>query len=75
MAGGEGPRRAGVSSFGISGTNAHVIIEQPPVAETPRKRCGEPETPLTAWVLSARSEQALANQAKRLLAHVAAKRV
>ncbi|MFD5174269.1 type I polyketide synthase [Nocardia sp. NPDC058379] len=63
------PRRAGVSSFGISGTNAHVIVEQaPPVADSPT-----PIAPLgesTPWVLSARSGEALADQAALLAARV-----
>nr|BBX77129.1 polyketide synthase [Mycobacterium florentinum] len=66
---GDGPRRAGVSSFGISGTNAHVIIEQPPAPEA-EDVAAEPDSKETVWVLSARSEQALTNQAKRLLARV-----
>lgn len=58
-------RRAGVSSFGISGTNAHVILEQAP---TPEAVAPEPFTGPVPWVLSARSGAALANQAQRLSA-------
>ncbi len=63
------PRRAGVSSFGISGTNAHVILEQAPALETIaiERNSGRVTVP---WVLSGRSGQALANQAQRLLAWV-----
>ncbi|MBB4965482.1 acyl transferase domain-containing protein/D-arabinose 1-dehydrogenase-like Zn-dependent alcohol dehydrogenase [Saccharothrix violaceirubra] len=54
------PRRAGVSSFGVSGTNAHVIIEQAPAAETVA------DTGHAPWVISAKSEQAVRDQARRL---------
>ncbi|MEU2135070.1 type I polyketide synthase, partial [Streptomyces sp. NPDC018352] len=70
---GERPRRAGVSSFGISGTNAHVILEQaqeePASVEMPT---GESVLPVVPWVLSAKSEEALAGQAERLLGLVGA---
>jgi polyketide synthase 7 len=68
------PRRAGVSSFGISGTNAHVIIEEaPPVPESAVVRRDNPgEAPVVPWVVSARSAEALRAQARRLLAHVSA---
>ncbi|MGO8963784.1 MAG: SDR family NAD(P)-dependent oxidoreductase [Mycobacterium sp.] len=65
-----GLRRAGVSSFGISGTNAHVIVEQAPADL--ESLVAESDDAVVAWVLSARSEQALAGQAGRLLAHVSA---
>ncbi|MFD5410305.1 SDR family NAD(P)-dependent oxidoreductase [Streptomyces nojiriensis] len=60
-----GPRRMGVSSFGISGTNVHVLIEQAPSPED----APEPLPALDGvpWLLSARSEQALRGQARRLL--------
>ncbi|MEU9292046.1 beta-ketoacyl synthase N-terminal-like domain-containing protein, partial [Streptomyces sp. NPDC048275] len=64
------PRRAGVSSFGISGTNAHLILEQAPAAEPEPAEPAEmiPGTnPLVPWVISAKSEQALCATAQRLL--------
>ncbi|MFG2408444.1 SDR family NAD(P)-dependent oxidoreductase [Streptomyces brevispora] len=66
------PRRAGVSSFGISGTNAHVIIEEPPAAKP--QDAPEPATSTSgpvAWPLSARTPDALSAQATRLLDHLA----
>ncbi|WP_328643850.1 SDR family NAD(P)-dependent oxidoreductase [Streptomyces canus] len=63
------PRRAAVSSFGVSGTNAHILLEQAPAQPDPAT--GE-ETPFEAlpWVISARSGEALQAQAERLLAHL-----
>ncbi|EFL20212.1 type I polyketide synthase, partial [Streptomyces sp. C] len=61
------PRRAGVSSFGISGTNAHVIVEQAPAGTPEEQRPAPATTGLLPWVVSARSAQALRGQAERLL--------
>ncbi|MFQ6148784.1 SDR family NAD(P)-dependent oxidoreductase, partial [Streptomyces seoulensis] len=62
------PRRAGVSSFGISGTNAHVILEQPPVADAPV--ASAPSPGVVPWLLSGRDERAVRAQAERLAEHV-----
>ncbi|MGD8309807.1 MAG: ketoacyl-synthetase C-terminal extension domain-containing protein [Chromatiales bacterium] len=57
------PRTAGVSSFGFGGTNAHVVVTQPPVPEE-----SQPETAEIAQllVLSARAPEALQAAAGRL---------
>ncbi|MBL0804126.1 SDR family NAD(P)-dependent oxidoreductase, partial [Streptomyces albidoflavus] len=66
---GHRPRRAGVSSFGVSGTNAHVILEEGPRPAAP---AAGPGTSVLPWLLSARTEEALRAQAARLHAHVTA---
>ncbi|MER7468445.1 SDR family NAD(P)-dependent oxidoreductase [Streptomyces sp. NPDC097981] len=63
------PRRAAVSSFGISGTNAHTIIEQAPDEETETAAYGD-AVPVLPYVLSAKSADALRDQASRLLDHL-----
>ncbi|MFE4374022.1 type I polyketide synthase, partial [Streptomyces sp. NPDC056835] len=65
------PRRAGVSSFGIGGTNAHVILEAAPDEERePAEENGPERHGAIPWVLSARGEAALSEQATRLLARL-----
>jgi acyl transferase domain-containing protein len=60
------PRRAGVSSFGISGTNAHVILEQaPPEPDEPPVPDGRVRHGLV-WTLSARTDAALRARARQL---------
>ncbi|MCP9213421.1 SDR family NAD(P)-dependent oxidoreductase [Streptomyces sp. NEAU-Y11] len=69
------PRRAGVSAFGISGTNAHLILEEAP--EEPDDVLAERPVDVTVgvvpWALSGRGGAALRGQAERLRAFVAAR--
>lgn len=62
------PRCAGVSAFGMSGTNVHVILEEPAPAVAADTASMEGPQLLT---LSARSEAALKSQVERVRDHVA----
>ncbi|PAZ15297.1 polyketide synthase, partial [Streptomyces sp. SA15] len=72
------PRRAGVSSFGISGTNAHVILEEPEPADLAPEQAPDEDTvgaavaalPVVPVLLSAAIAGALPAQAARLHAHL-----
>ncbi|MEM7584081.1 MAG: SDR family NAD(P)-dependent oxidoreductase [Acidobacteriota bacterium] len=59
------PRRAAVSSFGVGGTNAHVLLEEAPPAETV-----EPSRPWQLLTLSARSATALQQTSDNLRDHL-----
>ncbi len=65
---GSRPRRAGVSSFGISGTNAHVILEEAPlpVLASSSAQARPNERHVIPWLVSARSSEALCAHAERV---------
>jgi acyl transferase domain-containing protein len=77
---GHRPRRAGISSFGMSGTNAHAILGEGPPAGAPEdaEQFGEHsdgafEMPVVPFMISAKSEDALAAQAERLCLYLEAR--
>ncbi|TPG29519.1 SDR family NAD(P)-dependent oxidoreductase [Mycobacterium hodleri] len=63
-------RIAGVNSFGFGGTNAHVVLAEPPSAVAAPTRGQTQQPPLAVLPISARSEEALVAMARQLAEHV-----
>ncbi|TRW82361.1 SDR family NAD(P)-dependent oxidoreductase [Mycolicibacterium sp. 018/SC-01/001] len=59
----DGPRRAAVSSFGVSGTNAHIVLEQAP---EPESVAPQPEPPVSTLVVTGKTPARIASLAGRL---------
>ena len=65
-------RVVGVNSFGFGGTNAHVVLAEPPAPAHAADESRSPQLPLTVLPISARSEEALVETAGRLAEHLTA---
>ncbi|WP_454783207.1 SDR family NAD(P)-dependent oxidoreductase [Legionella sp. WA2022007384] len=60
-------RYAGISSFGFTGTNAHLILSEPPSAEPNNELPMKWQRPIHLFTLSAHSPEALSEQRAKLL--------